>query len=222
MSGAEKHSIVLLGPNNLGNQMLIYSIEQKLNFNSLIYEEPLGRFPADSGFEPEFLAVSKGKILFLIDCKDADIDEITGELLDNETLSNHLIAFYNLSSYSESEVKALTKRVRGFFYVDDSMELFLKGVKSIFQGEVWISRQILLRYIMNRAEEGSDKEQHSARLTQREQQILSLMSAGVDNEEIGDKLCISVNTVKTHMYNIYKKINVSNRLQAALWAARNL
>jgi len=49
-----------------------------------------------------------------------------------------------------------------------------------------------------------------------------MISAGTKNEHIADKLSISPNTVKTHIYNIFKKINVPNRLQAALWAANNL
>ena len=59
-------------------------------------------------------------------------------------------------------------------------------------------------------------------LTAREIEILTLVSMGSTNEEISAKMFISTNTVKTHLYNIFKKINVGNRLQAALWAAANL
>jgi DNA-binding CsgD family transcriptional regulator len=59
-------------------------------------------------------------------------------------------------------------------------------------------------------------------LTPREIEILSLVAIGAKNEEIAEKLFISSNTVKTHIYNIFKKIDVPNRLQAALWAAKNL
>jgi len=59
-------------------------------------------------------------------------------------------------------------------------------------------------------------------LSPREIEILSLITVGATNEEIGDRLCISTNTVKTHVYNIFHKIKVPNRLQAALWAAKNL
>jgi LuxR family transcriptional regulator of csgAB operon len=63
---------------------------------------------------------------------------------------------------------------------------------------------------------------HESTLTPREIEIVSMIAAGAANAHIADKLCISSHTVKTHIYNIFKKINVPNRLQAALWAAKNL
>lgn len=59
-------------------------------------------------------------------------------------------------------------------------------------------------------------------LTPREIEILTMVASGAKNEEIANELYISPNTVKTHIYNIFKKINVPNRLQAALWAVKNL
>ncbi len=59
-------------------------------------------------------------------------------------------------------------------------------------------------------------------LTPRQIEILALVAVGATNEQIADKLCISPQTVKSHLYNIFKKINVPNRVQAALWAAKNL
>ena len=59
-------------------------------------------------------------------------------------------------------------------------------------------------------------------LTPRQVEILALVAVGATNEQIADKLCISPQTVKSHLYNIFKKINVPNRVQAALWAAKNL
>ena len=48
-----------------------------------------------------------------------------------------------------------------------------------------------------------------------------MIAAGAGNDEIAEGLYISIHTVKTHIYNIYNKIKVPNRIQAALWAAKN-
>lgn len=58
-------------------------------------------------------------------------------------------------------------------------------------------------------------------LTDQERQILSHLAYGEDNNTIIEGLFISKNTLKTHMHNIFNKIGVSNRTQAALWAIRN-
>jgi ATP/maltotriose-dependent transcriptional regulator MalT len=59
-------------------------------------------------------------------------------------------------------------------------------------------------------------------LTRREREILDLISDGLSNRQIADQLFISLHTVKTHLQNIFCKINVKQRLQAALWAAKYL
>ena len=58
-------------------------------------------------------------------------------------------------------------------------------------------------------------------LTNREKEIVNLIAVGHSNTEIADKLCISHHTVKTHINNLFKKIDVPNRLQATLWVLNN-
>ena len=58
-------------------------------------------------------------------------------------------------------------------------------------------------------------------LTEREKEILLQLSIGATNKEIADILCITENTVKTHVNNILNKLGVQNRHQAALYMMRN-
>ena len=56
-------------------------------------------------------------------------------------------------------------------------------------------------------------------LTKREKEILDKIASGNSNKDIADELYISLHTVKMHIYNIFRKIDVSSRTQAALWSA---
>jgi len=59
-------------------------------------------------------------------------------------------------------------------------------------------------------------------LKPREAEILTMVAVGHTKDEIADKFCISPKTVKAHLYNTFKKLNVTSRLQATLWTAENL
>ena len=54
------------------------------------------------------------------------------------------------------------------------------------------------------------------------EEILNLLSTGAKNTDIAEQLSLSVHTIKTHIYHIYKKLDVSNRTQAVNWASNNL
>ena len=58
-------------------------------------------------------------------------------------------------------------------------------------------------------------------LTEREREILACASAGRGNKDVADQLCVSVDTVKTHLHHIYRKLSVNGRVEAVLLYLRN-
>ncbi|MBB6479243.1 response regulator transcription factor [Spirochaeta isovalerica] len=211
--------VFIIGPLTLQNEFLLYVIKKEIGIECTIYDQELNSFPANLKIDN---ITYDEKMLILIDSEHQSFEEIQKSIVTNEKLSKCLIALFNLHESAGVEKKALARRIRGFFYKDDHFEVFLKGIRFILNGEIWISREILLKYVFDSLEEKQDAIAEKTSLTPREIEILTLVSMGSSNEEISNKICISTNTVKTHMYNIFKKINVQNRLQAALWAATNL
>jgi DNA-binding NarL/FixJ family response regulator len=62
---------------------------------------------------------------------------------------------------------------------------------------------------------------HRERLTDRERQVLTLVSQGLANKAIARRLGVSEKTVKSHLTTVFARIGVTDRTQAALWAMRN-
>ncbi len=164
--------------------------------------------------------------LVLVDCLGKTREELTdylSALREHDLSSSYRVCLFNVSSQLELEEECMANGVHGIFHEDISTELFVKGLRAVFNDELWFSRKGMTDFILH----GSNRQTHSAEkektaLTHREVEILSLLAMGLSNEEIADKLYVSPHTVKTHLYNLYKKINVNSRLQAILWAAKNL
>ena len=209
--------IYIVGPQRLQNELMASFLERETGAKCDGCEN-IGRIP-DTDDE------DKGQSrLVLWDCLGKELDSC---MLDFEFLRRGMVpcdcvALFNVCKGLGIEERAMVQEIRGFFYEDDPLEQYPKGVRAIFNGELWASRELMTKFIQEEKRHRDLSKKHAAILTQREIEILSMVAVGAKNEEIADSLCISPNTVKTHVYNIFKKINVPNRLQAALWAAKNL
>jgi len=207
-------SIYIVGPQSLQNEMMARILEQETGAQCLC---------ADAIDQLPSLAESEATMerLILIDGTGEDLNGllVSLEAEVKERLSTALVALFNVIPGLGIEENTAGKVIKGVFYESDPLKQFLKGVYSIFEGELWFSREIMTRFVLKR---NLFSPKVMDVLTHRETEILSLIAVGAKNEEIGEKLFVTTNTVKTHIYNIFKKINVSNRLQAALWAAKNL
>lgn len=113
--------------------------------------------------------------------------------------------------------------LKGLFYETDSIEKLQAGLKAIIEGKNWLPRDVtsqLLHYYRHMSR--NQTLNATIALTSREIQILRSLQTGASNQKIAEMLFISEFTVKSHLYQIFKKIMVKNRAQAMAWANHNL
>jgi DNA-binding NarL/FixJ family response regulator len=119
-------------------------------------------------------------------------------------------------------VKALRAGARGYISKNASVSELTKAIHSVHQGEMWIERRMMTRYLNLESQFDSafawDKDKTNNELSPREHEVLSCVAKGWTNKEIAQVLCISEKTVKSHLSNIFRKMNVTRRLQAILHA----
>lgn len=216
MASLDDKMVIIIGPRSLQNGLMVHFLEQKTGAKCMEFADPSQISPLED-------EEGSDHRLILGDCLGKDLDGCMADLesYGEPILSREYVVLFNVSVGLKIEENALRRGVKGFFYEQDPLEVFPRGLSAILNGEIWVSRDIMAKFIPD--EKGPDTSRMEASiLTPREIEILSLVAIGAKNEEIAEKLFISGNTVKTHIYNIFKKIDVPNRLQAALWAAKNL
>lgn len=115
---------------------------------------------------------------------------------------------------------------RGIFKKNISRLELAAGLKRILDGEYWLPRGIMAELLDHyRSENSTDITKHPDELpslTSREEDILKLLTTGISNAEMAETLFVSENTIKSHLYKMFKKINVKNRTQARSWAKENM
>ena len=122
-----------------------------------------------------------------------------------------------LTSFSDREriLDAIDAGAVGYLLKDSEPEELLKGIRAVARGESPLSPKAAQAIIA-----ASKERQQTRELSPRETEVLILLTRGLANKQIAQKLGISEKTVKAHLVNVFQRIGVADRTQAALWAER--
>lgn len=167
----------------------------------------------------ELLNKSLPQVLLL----DINMPNMNGlEVLEKIKEQNIDIKVIILTVHNEIEylLKAVEIGIDGYMLKDSDSNELKKAILSVMAGENYIQPSLLPILNSKMIERNIEKEKLEL-LTKRELEVLKLMAFGAYNKEIGKTLEISERTVKNHISNIFKKIDVSDRTQAAIFAIKN-
>lgn len=123
-----------------------------------------------------------------------------------------------LTAFSERDriLGALDAGAAGYLLKDSESEDLVRGIEAAARGEAPLAPKAAQVVLTARAQKAP-----AADLTDREREVLSLLVQGMPNKQIARQLDISEKTVKAHLSSVFRRIGVTDRTQAALWAERN-
>lgn len=127
-----------------------------------------------------------------------------------------------LTVHNEIEylLKAVEIGINGYILKDSESAELKKAIFTIVQGETYIQPSLIPALNSKMIEKSADEVRIDT-LTRRESEVLKLLAVGMYNKEVAERLDISERTVKNHVSNIFKKLGVTDRTQAAVFAIRN-
>lgn len=120
-------------------------------------------------------------------------------------------------------LKTLKLGANGYMLKDSSADSLIKGIRDVAKGEKYIQPSVadLVSRSSNYDEYFNISIDKINSLTKREYEVLILIAEGLNNKDIADRLYISEKTVKNHVSNIFKKLDLNDRVQAAIFAYKN-
>ena len=165
------------------------------------------------------LIEDKPEVLLL----DINLPKMNGlEMLKEIKEKNIDVKVLILTIHNEIDylMKAVEIGCDGYVIKDSDSNLLKKAIYSVYQGENFIQPSLTPALNAGMANKNNMDDKVNE-LTRREIEVLKLIAEGLFNKEIAATLDISERTVKNHVSNIFKKIDVSDRTQAAVFAIRN-
>ncbi|EGQ8057705.1 helix-turn-helix transcriptional regulator [Vibrio parahaemolyticus] len=208
------NTVLLFTFNNIQGRGLQTAIEQNLEKPVLLTRGADVNFPSTR--DEHYVAI--------VDSSLPELPEVKQTLSELE----HVDATVLVNAEPNLRIESLLtwSNLKGLFYFEDDFDKVMTGLKGILNGENWLSRDILnqlIGYLLSLNNTVGELETKlEMELTRREMQVLSALCQGGSNLDIADSLFVSEHTVKSHLYSIFRKLEVKNRMQAITWAKRNL
>ena len=150
----------------------------------------------------------------LLDFKLPDGDGVNGCLRMKSLFPN--IKIIILTAYAEDHIvmETIKAGADGYLLKNIESEELIKTIECVYNGDSVLDPSVT-EGVFNSIKQDNEEKEISTNLSPRETKILEAISLGKTNKEIADTLSISDKTVRNYVSNIFKKINVSNRTEAA-------
>jgi DNA-binding NarL/FixJ family response regulator len=170
---------------------------------------------ADGGEAAVALVLAERPDVLLLDLSMPDLDGVeVCRRLGEADAETRVVVFTSFSDH-EQIVQALDAGAIGYLLKDAEPAEIRAAVRAAARGEAPLAPKAAAALLAERNARPS-----AADLTEREHDVLSLVVAGLPNKQIARRLGISEKTVKGHLTNLFQRIGVADRTQAALWAER--
>lgn len=171
---------------------------------------------ASGGQEAVELCTDRRPDVLLLDLSMPDVDgiEVT-QRLATASPDTRIVVFTSFSDRDQI-VRAIDAGAVGYLLKDAEPEEIHEAIRSASRGEAPITPRAAAALLADRRE----RPIAGVELTAREREVLLLVVDGLANKQIARRLQISEKTVKGHLTNLFQRIGVSDRTQAALWAER--
>jgi DNA-binding NarL/FixJ family response regulator len=171
---------------------------------------------ASGGEEAVALAAEHKPDVVLMDLEMPDLDGIEATRRIRAADSDVNVVVLTAFSDRSRILDAIDAGAVGYLLKDAEPDELIRGLQAAARGESPLAPKAAQALVAARAEQQGDPE-----LTPREQEVLALLADGLPNKLIARRLDISEKTVKAHLTNIFQRIGVTDRTQAALWAQRH-
>lgn len=176
---------------------------------------------ADSGREGLKLIREHVPDLVLLDLNMKGLDGIETLKAIREADLDTRVIMLTVSDNEEDVVAALRAGADGYLLKDMEPEDILDRLQEAAAGRLVISPKLTELLARALRQESRPVDIDSAKLTERERQILKLIAMGRSNKLIGRELDITEATVKVHVKNMLKKLHLKSRVEAAVWAVEH-
>jgi DNA-binding NarL/FixJ family response regulator len=203
--------IAVVGPRLLIRQALCALLAPIRDFRVILVLDGVLK-----GFE---LPVETSSVVFLIDVVNPASDLELPSLVRLQCPKADVLLLSDKDD-DEFRVRAFRAGAAGCISTNLGIRELEEAIRVVAEGQLWIEHGAATRIIsdlvhkkpVSRSVAGT----HSSQLSQRERDVLGLAAVGFRNKEIASRLFISENTVKTHLLTIYRKLEVTGRLEAAM------
>jgi DNA-binding NarL/FixJ family response regulator len=153
--------------------------------------------------------------VLLLDLSMPDLDGVDVTRQVAEASPETRVVVFTSFSDRDRIVKAIDAGAIGYLLKDAEPDEIHAAIRAAARGEAPLAPKAAAALLAARSERPADVE-----LTAREREVLGLVVSGLANKQIARRLGISEKTVKGHLTNLFQRIGVADRTQAALWAER--